>query len=386
MDKIDEILTRGVENIYPSKEALKKKLLSGEKLRIYLGIDPTSPNLHIGHGITLRKLRQFQDLGHEVILLIGDFTGMIGDPTGKSSARVSLTREQVLKNSEGYVRQTEKILDFKNKTNPAKIMFNSQWLDSLTFKDVIKVAALLTTSQMLNRDMFQKRLKNGGDVGIHELLYPMIHGYDSVAMDVDMEIGGNDQTFNMLVGRDLMKKIKGKEKFVLTTKLLTDPTGKKMGKTEGNMITLDDTADNMFGKIMGWPDSMIPLGFEICTDLEPEELQNPMEQKMKLSYEIVKVYHGEKSADKAQENFVNLFQKKEIDADNLKEIKVKKGSGFLDILVENNLIKSKSEARRLFESGAIDVDGKVIQDSRFKIQENAVVKIGKKIFVKIAVK
>jgi len=290
VNKIEEVLTRGVENIFPTKEALKQRLLSGKKLKIYIGIDPTGPDLHLGHGITLRKLRQFQDLGHKIILLIGDFTGMIGDPTGKGSSRVQLTREQVLKNAEGYKKQTEKILDFKSKTNPVKILFQSKWLDKLTLKEVIGLMAKFTVQQMMERDMFQERIRENNPIGLHELIYPLMQGYDSVAMNVDMEIGGNDQTFNMLVGRDLARMMLNKEKFVLTTKLLTDPTGKKMGKTEDNMIILRDSAENMFGKVMSWPDTLIALGFEICTNLNFEAKENPRDAKMRLAYEIVKIY------------------------------------------------------------------------------------------------
>ena len=386
MDKIDEILTRGVENIYPSKEALKKKVLSGKKMKVYIGIDPTDPNLHLGHAIALRKLRQFQDLGNEAILLIGDFTGMIGDPTGKNATRVQLTREQVLENSKGYKKQISNILDFDGK-NPAKIKYNSEWLDSLTYKEIIKIAAHLTASQMFNRDMFQKRLESGGEVGFHELMYPMMQGYDSVTMDVDMEIGGNDQMFNMLVGRDLMKKMKNKEKFVLTTKLLIDPAGKKMGKTEGNMITLRDSADDMFGKIMSWSDELIILGFELCTGVKMKDIEevckeNPRDAKLRLAYEVVQLYHGEKEAERARDNFIKLFSKREIPKD-IEEIKAKKDEELEKILVGNKIVSSNSEFRRLVRAGAIDINGKALQDSKFKVRENIAVKVGKKKFLKI---
>ena len=252
---IEEILRRGVEHIYPEPGALKKILLSGKRIRIYCGFDPTGPDLHIGNGNQLRKMAQFQNLGHEVIFLIGDFTAMIGDPD-KLAVRKQLTKKEVLANFKGWKKQAETILNFGGK-NPVQIKYNSTWLSKLKFDDVINLASKMTVQRMLERDMFEKRIQEGKPIYIHEFMYPLMQGYDCVHMDVDMEIGGNDQTFNMLVGRDLMKAIKGKEKFVLTINLLTDPTGKKMGKTEGNMVMLTDSADNMFGKIMSVPDEMI---------------------------------------------------------------------------------------------------------------------------------
>jgi tyrosyl-tRNA synthetase len=321
--KIEHLLSNGVENIYPTKEFLKKQLESGKQLTLYTGYDPTSPTLHIGHGITMLKLREFQDLGHKIIMLIGDFTGMIGDPTDKTSARQQLTREQVLENCKEYKKQAARILNFEGE-NPVEVKFNSEWLSTMTFADVVELSSHFTVQQMLERDMFEKRMSysvfcpkckqdnffpisavllaqnelpnwkidtnsvhvqctlcgldlwdkavsiispNSKPIYIHEFLYPLMQGYDSVAMDVDGEIGGNDQTFNMLAGRILMKEIKQKEKFVLTTKLLADDTGKKMSKTEGNMIALSDTPEDMFGKVMRWSDGMIKNGFDLCTTL-----------------------------------------------------------------------------------------------------------------------
>ncbi len=265
--KISELLTRGVEKIYPSREFLEKELKSGRRLKIYTGYDPTAPTLHIGHGITLMKLRQFQDLGHEVIMLIGDFTGMIGDPTDKLATRKQLTHEEVMANCRNYKEQASVILDFAGQ-NPVKVKYNSQWLGEMKLKEVLELAALFSVQEMEVRDMFEERIKAGKPIFIHEFLYPLMQGYDSVAMDVDGEVGGNDQTFNMLVGRDLMKAMKNKEKFVLTMKLLADPTGKKMGKSEGNMIALNDPPEEMFGKVMSWSDGMIIDGFELCTHAE----------------------------------------------------------------------------------------------------------------------
>jgi tyrosyl-tRNA synthetase len=227
---IDEFLERGVERIFPDKESLRKKLISGEKIRVYCGFDPSAPALHIGNAILINKLGELQKLGHEVIFLIGDFTGMIGDPTDKTAVRKKLTREDVLENARSYKKQASGYLDFEE-VNPASVKYNSEWSDKISFRDLIELSSNFTVQQMLQRDMFQKRIEEDKPIYFHEFLYPLAQGYDSVAMDVDLEIGGNDQMFNMLCGRDLMRSIKNKEKFVLTMKLLADDTGKKMGKS-----------------------------------------------------------------------------------------------------------------------------------------------------------
>lgn len=384
--RIDEFLKRGVENIYPSKEEVKKTLLSGEKLSIYHGIDPTGPTLHIGHGSVLLKLRELQDLGHRIILLIGDFTGRIGDPTDKSATRKQLSAKEIKENLKSYTKQAGMILDMKK----VEVKFNSKWLSKLSFEKVMELASEFTLQQMIERDMFEKRIKEGQPVHLHEFFYPLMQGYDSVAMDVDMEIGGNDQTFNMLVGRTMMKN-RGKEKYVLTTKLLVDPTGKKMGKSEGNMVTLEDSPENMFGKVMSWPDSLMPLAFEICTRVSLSEIDsvntNPRDLKIKLASEIVKIFHGEKKAKKAQENFVKTFQKKEI-PEEMEEIKAVSGEVLSEVLVANKILSSKSEWRRLVLENAIHdlVKNQNITDVNLKASENLTLKIGKKRFVKIIIK
>ena len=384
--KIDEILTRGVERVYPDKSTLERVLMSGKKIRLYYGIDPTGSTLHLGHLVQLLKLRKFQDLGHEVIILIGDFTAQIGDPTDKQATRKLLNHQQVLENASEYKKQIGKILNLK-KSN-IHFVYNEKRTNKLTPKDILELASNFTVSNLLTRNMFQERIKAGREVYAHEFLYPIFQAYDAVTMDVDLQIGGNDQMFNMLAGRDLMKRKKHKEMFVLTTKLLIDPTGKKMGKTEDNMVTLNDSADNVFSKIMNWPDSMIALGFEICTGLGFSHFikEKPLDQKMKLAYEIVKIYHGEEKAQKAQENFVNTFQKKEI-PDNIKEIKVRSGEFLSEVLVKNKILSSKSEWRRLVLSKAIHDLSKTqnITDINLKISENLTLKIGKKKFIKVLV-
>ncbi|PIZ54477.1 tyrosine--tRNA ligase, partial [Candidatus Uhrbacteria bacterium CG_4_10_14_0_2_um_filter_41_7] len=248
-EKIDQLLTRGVSEVLPSAESLKVALQGRKKLKIYIGIDPTSPMLHIGHAIGLRKLREFQDLGHEVILLLGSFTAMIGDPTDKTAVRTQLTQKEVLKNAVTYKEQAGKILNFEGK-NPVKLMFNHKWLQKMNFSEVVNLASHFTVQQMLERDMFETRIKEGKPVYVHEFMYPLMQGYDSVAMDVDAEIGGSDQTFNMLAGRTLQRQINGREKFVITMKLLENAEGKKMSKSEGGFIALNDSAKDIFGKLM----------------------------------------------------------------------------------------------------------------------------------------
>ncbi len=393
-NKIEEFLTRGVENIYPNKEALEKVLLSGKKLRIYNGIDPTG-KLHIGHSVVLKKLRELQDLGHEVIVLIGDFTARIGDPTDKMATRKPLTEKEIKKNVASYKKLIGKILDLKRSN--VRFVYNEKWSNRLKPSDMLELASYFTVSRLLERDMFQRRFKEGKDVSANEFLYPIFQAYDSVTMDVDMEIGGNDQTFNMLAGRTLMRKIKNKEKFVLTTKLLVDPSGKKMGKTEGNMINLDEEPSDMYGKVMSWPDELISVGLEICTNLPfsevkkmQEELKNgkinPRDLKMRLAFEIVKIYHGEKKAREAEEHFVRTIQKKEIPEEVL-ELKLEAGSRKLvDLLVEANLAGTKSDARRLIEQGGIRIDGEVIRDVNKEIKitaDGVLIQRGKRRFVKI---
>jgi tyrosyl-tRNA synthetase len=389
--KIDEILTRGVEKIYPSKEALKEVLMSGKKIKLYCGYDPTAKSLHVGNAISINKLGQFQELGHEIIFLIGDFTGMIGDPTDKTAARKKLAREEALENSKNYQKQASGYLKFDGK-NPAKVLHNSEWSDKLTFKELIELSSNFTVQQMLNRDMFDKRIKEEKPIYLHEFLYPLAQAHDSVVLDVDLEVGGNDQTFNMLCGRDLMKAVKGKEKFVLTIKLLADESGKKMGKTEGNVVNLDETSENMFGQVMAWSDGLINPGFELCTNLPMDEVgkinprENPRDAKLRLAYEITKINHGEEAAQKAQEYFVNTFSKKET-PENIPEIKIETETiNLVDFIVLSGNAKSKSDARRKIEQGGVEIDSEKITDSKMVLNndfDGKTVKIGKIGFSKI---
>ncbi|MFH0955820.1 MAG: tyrosine--tRNA ligase [Candidatus Falkowbacteria bacterium] len=395
-NKINEVLTRGVENIYPNREALERILLSGKRIRLYCGYDPSTPALHIGNAISLMKLGQFQALGHEVIFLIGDFTGMIGDPTDKSAVRKKMTRKEVLANAKNYKKQASAYLKFSG-ANSAKIMHNSKWSDKLSFNDLIEVTSVFTAQQMFARDMFQERIKQEKPIYLHEFLYPVAQAYDSVAMDVDLEIGGNDQTFNMLCGRDLIKAMKNKEKFVLTMKLLADAEGKKMGKTEGNIVNLDESLENMYGQVMSWPDGVIEVGLELCTNLPMAEIRdmagqikqgkNPRDIKMRLAYEVAKINHGEKKAQKAQENFINTFSKKQTPSDVRVIYSPAPSVSIIDYIIETGLATSKSDARRKIEQGGVYVDGKRVESVDLMLNSESdhgkIIKVGKRNFVKI---
>jgi len=392
-NKQEELLKRGISAIYPSVEFLESKLKSGKKLTLYLGIDPTGPTLHLGHFIPIKKMAEFQKAGHQIIILIGDFTAMIGDPTDKKSTRQPLNRKQILNNLKDYKKQISTTLSFKGK-NKAKIKFNSKWLGKMKFEDVLSLASNMTVQQMLERDMFKKRMEDGRPVSIHEFLYPLMQAYDSVVMDVDGEIGGNDQTFNMLCGRDLMKTLKNKEKFVITTKLLEDNQGQKMGKTEGNMVALSDSPDEMFGKIMSWSDGLIISSFELCTNVPMSEINqftklleqgeiNPRDLKMRLAKEIITIIHNENKAKVAEQNFIKTFQKKEV-PDQIKKVKAGVDDLLIDVLLSNKVVQSKTEFRRLINEGAIsaiDEEEKITQVD--ELARPAVYRIGKKRFIQI---
>lgn len=392
-NKQEELLKRGISAIYPSVEFLESKLKSGKKLTLYLGIDPTGPTLHLGHFIPIKKMAEFQKAGHQIIILIGDFTAMIGDPTDKKSTRQPLNRKQILNNLKDYKKQISTTLSFKGK-NKAKIKFNSKWLGKMKFEDVLSLASNMTVQQMLERDMFKKRMEDGRPVSIHEFLYPLMQAYDSVVMDVDGEIGGNDQTFNMLCGRDLMKTLKNKEKFVITTKLLEDNQGQKMGKTEGNMVALSDSPDEMFGKIMSWSDGLIISSFELCTNVPMSEINqftklleqgeiNPRDLKMRLAKEIISIVHNKNKATIAEQNFIKTFQKKEV-PDQIKKVKAGVNDLLIDVLLSNKVVQSKTEFRRLINEGAIstiDKEEKITQID--ELARPAVYRVGKKRFIQI---
>jgi tyrosyl-tRNA synthetase len=371
--RVDWFLDHAVSTVLPTREQLRELLLSGKRLRVYGGFDPTGSSLHIGHAIIAQKLGELQALGHEVILLIGDFTAMIGDPTDKGAARKRLTKEGVLQNLQAYKSQLARLIRLEGE-NAAQIRFNADWLEAMSFADVVELASHFTVQQMSERDMFEKRLQEGKPVYLHEFLYPLMQGYDSVELEVDLEIGGNDQVFNMLAGRTLLREMKGKEKFVMACKLLADPTGKKMGKSEGNMIALADTPEDAYGKIMSWTDEMILPGFEILTQASAEEVanirarleggENPLILKKELALRVVTWCFGADAADKAAEHFVQVHQQGELPQEIAEYVTSEAEMTLMDALVFTGLVDSKSEARRQIEQSAVRVNGEVVQDSK----------------------
>lgn len=380
MNQIEEVLTRGVAQVLPNKEGLAK-LMATKKVTLYQGFDPSMPSLHLGNFVGLMKLRQFQKLGHKVIFLVGDFTGMIGDPTDKLATRKKLTRDEVLANSKSWKEQASKVLDFAG-SNPAKIMFNSEWSDKLTARDVIEVASNLTHQQIIERDMYQERIKTNSPIYFHELLYPVFQGYDSVAMNVDLEIGGSDQVFNMLVGRTLMKALKNKEKYVLSTKLLVDKEGKKVGKTTGNALFLDSTPENFYAGIMSFPDEVIGLSFELLTEVDlvgmEEKIKTyPMAEKKRLAFEVVKLLWGENAAKKAQDTFQKTFQ----DRKPLFDIKVASGLTLAETISPFTALESISDAKRLIKQSAVEVNNRKVTNPGQTIEPGDKIKVGSRVFL-----
>ncbi len=386
MDKIDELLTRGVDKIFPNKEELEKVLRSGKKLRLYQGFDPTGTKLHIGHAVAFRKHREWQDLGHDVIFLIGDGTGQAGDPSGKTTGRDKFhTREELRTNAKSYIEQAGKIVRFSG-PNPVRVLYNGDWLNKLTLIDILNIAGHFSAQELWERDIYQERLKKGETVNLREFLYPLLQAYDSVAMEVDLEMGGSDQTFNMLMGRKLIKGMLGREKFVMTTPLLTDAQGRKIGKTEGNVIGITDPPSQLFAKIMGLGDDIIINAFTLVTTLPLDEItkkevrlkagENPMVLKKELAFQIVSELHSPVDAQKALEEFENTFQKGELDPSKMAEIKINS----IEDLVAAKIVESKSEWKRLIDQGAIERDGqKITSDADF---QSGTYRIGKKKFVK----
>jgi tyrosyl-tRNA synthetase len=341
--------------------------------------------------VGLKKLRQWQELGHHVIFLIGDFTGMVGDPSGKTTARKVLTHEEVLENAKNYKEQAGKILRFEGE-NPAEIRFNGEWLGKMSMIEFIKITRLLSVNQVIERDMFQERLKKDEDIYMNEFSYPVMQAYDSVALGVDLEIGGNDQMFNMLLGRKLMRHMLHKDKFVMTTHLLTDSDGRKIGKTEGNVIALNDDPNNLYRKLMGISDDVIIKCFEYLTDVSIEEIkkiekeikqgQNPISYKKKLAYEIVKDLNNKDKAEQAKQVFEKTIQKKEIPEDIPVIHLTDKTQSIIDFLVKTKLVESKAEAKRLINQNAVSLNDEKITDPESKIKEG-ILKVGKHKFVKI---
>ncbi len=395
--RIQAVLRRGVDKAYPTEQFLEKELSSGRRLTVYLGIDPTSTKLHIGHTLPLRKLRDFHSLGHRIILLIGDFTGRIGDPTGKDAARKQLTEEEVRQNFATYRKQAAKVLNFEDRENPIEIRFNSEWLGRLSFEDVVHLAAHFTVQQMLERDMFQRRLKEEKPISLHEFLYPLMQGYDPVAMDVDIEVGGTDQTFNMLAGRTLMKQMVQKEMGVVATPLLLDAQGKKMSKSEGNFIPLDSDAADMYGKVMAQGDAAIIPMFVLATDVPEDEIadmdralkqgENPRNVKARLAHTVTSMYYSSAEADRAAEQFKQVFANKQA-PDDMPEYKLVGSASIVDVMMENKLASSRTDASRLVKQGGVKLNDQKAADPGMKIEpkdlkQGVVLQVGKRKFLKL---
>ncbi|MEP0862482.1 MAG: tyrosine--tRNA ligase [Ignavibacterium sp.] len=392
-----DLIRRGAVEIIPEEELVQKierSIKSGKPLNIKLGCDPSRPDLHIGHSVVLRKLAQFQQLGHQAILIIGDFTGMIGDPSGRNSTRPALTLEQTRINGESYFQQASKILD-KNKT---KIVYNSEWLGKMTFEDVIKLASKYTVARMLERDDFTKRYKAGEPISIHEFLYPLAQAMDSVAIQSDVELGGTDQKFNLLVGRDIQREYGVEPQVILTMPLLVGTDGvEKMSKSYDNYIGISDPPEQIFGRTMSIPDTLIYTYFELATNVSNERLKeikaaledgktNPRDLKRELARTLVSMYYDEEAAIKAQEEFDKIFIKKEI-PDEIDEFHIEENTeiNILDLLLLVNFAPSKGEAKRLVQQGGVSIDGEKVSDvhQSIKIKSGMILKVGKRKFLKL---
>lgn len=398
-----EIIKRGVAEIVPEEELLQKldrSLATGKPLRVKLGADPSAPDIHLGHSVVLRKLRDFQDLGHQVVFIIGDFTGRIGDPTGKSETRKALTREEVLKNAQTYREQVSKILDMSK----TEVVFNGEWLDKLTFEDVIKLASSYTVARMLERDDFAKRFSTGRPISLHEFLYPLAQGFDSVAVRADVELGGTDQKFNLLVGRDLQRDHGQEPQIALMMPIIEGTDGvQKMSKSLGNYIGISEPPNEMYGKTMSIPDELMLKYFELVTRIPIDEVNairhglednslHPRDVKMRLAREIVTMFHGPEAAKSAEEHFKSVFQKGDLpeempeimlDSDELREGKI----WLIKLLVKAGLAASNGEARRSVQQGAVKINNeKVTEEGDISISDGMVIQVGKRKFARVKLK
>jgi tyrosyl-tRNA synthetase len=391
-----DLIKRGTSEIIPEEELIQKIVKSskeGNPLKIKLGCDPTRPDLHLGHSVVLRKLAQFQQLGHTAILIIGDFTGMIGDPSGRNAARPPLSLQEAQENSKSYIEQASKILDVKK----AKIVSNSEWLGKMTFEDVIKLASKYTVARMLERDDFTKRYKSGIPISMHEILYPLAQAMDSVAIQSDLELGGTDQKFNLLVGRDIQREFGLPPQVILTLPLLVGTDGtEKMSKSYDNYIGINESPKEIYGKTLSIPDSCIYTYFELTTDVSNEELQsikqdlsnesiNPRNIKRSLARRLVEMYNSPEAALEAENEFDNIFVKKGL-PDEIPEFKSNKAEiEILDLIVEVGFAPSKGEARRLVTQGGVTIDGEKISDIKavIKLDKSQVLKVGKRNFIRL---
>ncbi len=395
-----DLIQRGAEEIIPIEELeekISKSIKTGVPLNVKLGADPSRPDLHLGHTVVLKKLRHFQDLGHQAILIIGDFTGMIGDPTGRSKTRPPLTLEETREFGKTYFEQASKVIDGKK----ARIVYNSEWLARMTFEDVIKLASKYTVARMLERDDFEKRYKNGEPISIHEFLYPLAQAMDSVAIKADVELGGTDQKFNLLVGRDIQREYGQEPQVILTMPILPGTDGvEKMSKSLDNYIGISEPPNEIYGKTMSIPDNLIYTYFELVTDVKKDELElikkqlqdpsvNPRDLKRKLARTIVEQYYSKEAALEAEENFDKIFVRKEI-PDELIEVIVdsNSASNIISLLREIGAAPSNSEARRLVDQGGVSINGEKITNSNSIIQlkNESILKVGKRKFYKLIIK
>jgi len=388
---MEKIFEKGIEEIIEQKSLLYK-LKSDQKLRIKIGVDPTSPDIHLGHAVALRVMKKLQDKGHKIIFLIGDYTAKIGDPSGKNSTRPVLSDQEIKKNAKTYFEQVGKILDLQK----TEVRYNSEWFSKLNFNDILQLAGKFTVAQITERDDFEVRLKKGLDVGMHELLYPLMQAYDSVILKADVEFGGSDQKFNMLAGRTLQRKLGQTPQDIVMVKLLVGTDGKeKMSKSLGNYIGIAEPANSIFGKIMSIPDSLIMTYFELCTDLNSQEVEdfkrqldkgaNPRDLKAKLGELIVELYHGKEKAEKARDEFRRVFAKKELPSD-IKKIKLSGNFSLPLLLIEIGAAGTNSEARRLIIQGGLKIDSQKLSDPKsfISIRKDMIIQVGKKRFYKIS--
>ncbi|MFA4814559.1 MAG: tyrosine--tRNA ligase [Candidatus Gracilibacteria bacterium] len=389
---VDQLLSLGVADVIVKKD-LKEKLMSGKQLRIKLGIDPTGFDLHLGHMVVVRKLREFQELGHQIILLFGNFTGQIGDPSGKSETRPLRTQAELEKNAEHYLKQVSGILDIKK----VEVRWNAEWLAPLSLSDVVLLASQFTVAQMMDRDMFQERVKKDQPISLHEFLYPLMVGYDSVALKADVELGGTDQTFNLLACRPIQKAYGQEPQNVLTVPLLLGTDGAmKMGKTTGNYIGVSEKPEDIFGKTMSIPDHLILTYCELAGRMDEAEVaefkkrleggENPLNLKMELGHAIVELYHGEKAAHMAEEHFKTVHQKKEV-PDDVEEVALQGPKwNIVDLICELKLAATKSDARRLVEGGGVKWEGKKLEDVKTEValtKKGALLQVGKRNFRRV---
>jgi tyrosyl-tRNA synthetase len=393
LNTINKILDRGVVvNILPTRQNLVDKLTSGNRLRFYIGADATSGSLHLSHAKNYMLLEEIRQLGHEVIVLLGDFTAMIGDPTDRSDTRPILSAEQIKENIKGWINQIRPLMDFDCLDNPPKILFNSKWLASLSFSEVLELVANFTVQQMMERDMFESRLKKGQPIFLHEFLYPVMQAYDSVAMDVDVELCGTDQTFNALAGRSLVKRLNNKDKSVLIVNLMENPdTGELMSKSRGTGVFLSSGPAEMFGAIMAQNDSMTEVLLINNTRISLLEVKkimslHPKEAKLAAAHEIVRIFYGAKLAEESRDAWISQFTNKNLPEHIAELVIICSKQSVIDLIMQTGLIKSRSKARRLVSEAAIKLNGAVIADEiKVGLRTGDILRIGKKDYVRIKI-